>query len=252
MNYTSEILYTHNKDEKIFGVMYKPSGENKKYPVCVLGHGFNGKKDEMKPYAEYLARHGICAYYIDFRGGCETSRSDGDTLKMSIVTEAEDFVCVVDEISKLDYIDENNIFLSGVSQGGIVTSVAAAKIPDKIRGIVPMYPGYMIPEMFRRQYPDRDAIGEKQFHFVMEIGRIYFEHAWAMDVYKEISAYEGPVLILCGDKDEFVSIEDCEKAVAVYKNARLHVYPGQPHGFTGEYFTKSCEELTAFIKENCF
>ncbi len=126
MDFTSEIIYTYNGEEKIWGTMCKPSDGKEKYPLVLLGHGFNAKQDEMKPYAEYLASNGICAYYLDFRGGCVTSRSDGDILKMSIVTEAEDFVCAAEQLSMLEYVDENNIFFSGASQGGIVSSVAAA------------------------------------------------------------------------------------------------------------------------------
>lgn len=249
MDYTSEIIYVYNGNEKIWGVMCKPVDDRQKYPLMLLGHGFNAVQDEMRPYAEYLAQNGICAYYLDFRGGCETSRSDGDILKMSIVTEAEDFVCAVQQLAELDYIDEKNIFLAGASQGGIVSSVAAAKIPDKIKGIVPFYPGYMIPEMFRRTYPDHDKIGERQFHFVMDIGRIYFEDAWKMDVYEEIKAFEGPVHIICGDEDPHVSIEDCQRAVDVYKNATLTIYPGQGHGFTGEYYSKSQQALVDFVNK---
>ena len=71
-----------------------------------------------------------------------------------------------------------------------------------------------------------------------------------MDVYKEIAVYEGPVHIIVGDQDEHVSVEDCEKAVEVYKNAKLTVYPGQGHGFTGEYYTKSMEAIKDFVLEN--
>lgn len=46
-----------------------------------------------------------------------------------------------------------------------------------------------------------------------------------------IGAYEGPVLILHGDKDELVPLYYSQEALKEYKNAELIVLEGQKHGF---------------------
>lgn len=48
---------------------------------------------------------------------------------------------VIDTISGLDYVDSENIFLMGTSQGGAVSAITAAANPEKVQGAVKIMEG---------------------------------------------------------------------------------------------------------------
>ena len=54
--------------------------------------------------------------------------------------------------------------------------------------------------------------------------------------------------ILQGDKDPIVSMEDSERAVSLYPNASLRVFPGEGHGFTPAADAEVFRELLAQIR----
>lgn len=51
----------------------------------------------------------------------------GGWMEMSVATEVQDLHCVIDEVKKLDVVDEEHISLMGQSQGGVVCAVTAAE-----------------------------------------------------------------------------------------------------------------------------
>lgn len=70
-----------------------------------------------------------------------------------------------------------------------------------------------------------------------------------MDVFEHIGKYKRPVLIVQGDKDPVVSMEDSERAVKIYKDARLHVIPGAGHGFKPHEFAESIDQIIQFLSK---
>ena len=45
-----------------------------------------------------------------------------------------------------------------------------------------------------------------------------------------------------------VRMEDSERAVKTYKNARLHVVPGAGHGFKPEEQAQNLQQIKAFLE----
>jgi len=75
----------------------------------------------------------------------------GGWMDMSVATEVQDLHGVIDEVKKLDIVDEENICLMGQSQGGVVCAVTAAERAAKaddededcdIAGMVLIYPAF--------------------------------------------------------------------------------------------------------------
>lgn len=60
------------------------------------------------------------------------------------MTEVADLNAVVDMIKTLDFVDTDNIFLLGRSQGGFVSALTAAQREDDIQGMVLFYPAFVI------------------------------------------------------------------------------------------------------------
>ncbi|MGN0188309.1 MAG: alpha/beta hydrolase family protein, partial [Candidatus Cryptobacteroides sp.] len=125
----------------IYGQMYTPKDKEGKLPVVVLSHSSSLTHTAMAPYAEYLVEKGYAAYCFDFCGACDESKSTGRTTdEMTVFTEVEDLEIVLDKIRTLDYIDLDNVFVLGSSQGGLVTALAAEKHPSDIKGMILFYP----------------------------------------------------------------------------------------------------------------
>lgn len=98
--------------------MYIPQNAGEKMPAVISSHGFGGTHSVGTRYAENLAENGYVVYCFDFCGGSPSSQSDGSTLEMSLFTEKADLEAVIAMVQGLDYVDSDNLFLMGTSQGG--------------------------------------------------------------------------------------------------------------------------------------
>ena len=145
-SYRTEELYAYRGGNQIYGVIYVPENAGEKLPAVIFSHGFGGNYRVGAQYAEILAENGYAVYCFDFCGGSPGSRSDGSTLEMSAFTEKDDLDAVIETIRGLDYIDGDNIFLMGSSQGGAVSAIAAAERKEDIRGMILLYPAFVLAD----------------------------------------------------------------------------------------------------------
>lgn len=67
-----------------------------KCPMVILSHGFNGSGDDFTEYAKVLVENGMGACIFDFCGGSLRSKSDLSTTEMTVFTEKEDLLAVID------------------------------------------------------------------------------------------------------------------------------------------------------------
>jgi alpha-beta hydrolase superfamily lysophospholipase len=244
------ILYESpfSRDEMyLYGQIYVPNGGKEKYPAVILSHGYGGAHSSLAFFAEYLAEAGIVSYVFDFRGGGYESKSGGSPLEMSLLTEVDDLNAVIEFIQTIDYVDKNNLFLIGESQGGVVSALSAAQKPSEIRGLVLLYPAFPISENARSQYSNPDDIPDRAPVFSMTVGKKYYEDALKIDVYNDIRGFTKPVLLIHGDRDPLVPLIFSQRAAGVYQSARLIVVPGGGHKFYGTTAKPVAEDITAFI-----
>lgn len=185
-------------------------------------------------YAEALAEHGYAVYCFDFCGGSSGSRSDGSTLEMSVFTEQADMEAVIAMIQELEYVDNENLFLMGTSQGGAVSAITGAAHKEEIRGMVLLYPAFLLAERANELFQSVEEIPDTYFFLWMEVGRAYFEPLIGYDIYEEIAAYDRDVLMIHGDADSIVPLTYSERALEVYPSSELKVISGGGHGFYGE------------------
>ena len=212
-----EELWLESGGKKIYGKMYLPGEEKDSYPAVILSHGFNSNCMLNEGYAESFAKKGYAAYIFDFCGGSPSTKSDGVTTEMSVLTEYQNLSDVMDQVKALDYVDGSQLFLFGLSQGGFVSAYTAAQRPDDVKGLILFYPAFVLQEEYFEKY----------------------------DIYEEIGKYKGDVLICHGDKDTLVPLSYSEKAVEVYDSAELKVIQYGEHGFQG----KLVKEATGYCVE---
>lgn len=241
-------LIFKNKDGKtIRGKLYLPD-IYKKYPVTIFAHGFGSDYRSIEHYGPMFAKQGIGMLLFDFCGGGPRCKSDGKMTEMSVLTELDDLLFILDKLENLGCVDMDNIFLMGESQGGYVVALAATKIPDRIKGLILWYPAFVLEQNAAEALAKKD--GETCRLFGLEIGNIYNVDAVSVDIYRKIGKYKKKVLIVHGDEDYVVPVSASEKALGIYENARLHIIKGAGHGFNGDDVYEAARLSIDFVSDN--
>ena len=235
---------------QISGELYLPDDSKGRYPMVIMSHGFGGDREGTRPYAEILVKEGIGCYIFDFCGGGLSSKSDGRMTDMSVLTESEDIEAVIENIRKAPFADRKNIFLMGVSQGGVASTIAAGDVADEIKGMVLLYPAYVLFDDARRKYPSDDLIEDSSTVFGLPVGRKYYEDAFSLNIDDYMVKFTGNVLILHGNVDEVVPLSYSIDARKKFPAARIVQITDAGHGFYGKEVVKAGKEMVSFIEEN--
>lgn len=148
-NRVEKVKFTPEEGYPAVALIYRPK-EAAKYPVVIVQHFLGGTKDHpaMVGVLGQLAQKGFLAVAIDgrFRG----ERENGKPLAAAMVEAARsgkghpwlldttyDITRLIDYLVTRDDVDPERIGMAGVSEGGIVTWMAAA-IDDRIKAAVPI------------------------------------------------------------------------------------------------------------------
>lgn len=241
-------LWIENGDRRIYGKLCKPVNVEGKLPTVIVAHGFNGTHHFAKDYFKPLTEMGWQVYCFDFPCGSIHSKSDNNTMNMSIPDEVSDMKAIVKYFRKQKDADKEQIVLIGESQGGLISALTAARMPKAISQLVLIYPALCIPDNWNARYPDVEAIPDTTRLWNVPMGRRFFTEIRDLKPLEEIGRYKGPVVIIQGDKDRVVSMEDSRKATALYNDAELHVILGAGHGFKPNERDIAIKVIKEFLK----
>ena len=244
-------LWIENGSRRIFGELFTPAQNiqkrNAQRPIAIIAHGFNGTFDYGRNYFKTMESLGYDCYTFDFPCGSVRSRSDNNTLNMSILDEVSDLKAIVTHFRKQGH---RHIVLIGESQGGLVSALTAAELKDKVSQLVLVFPALCIPDNWRERYPRLQDIQDVTELWGVKMGRRFFEEIHDMRPLDLIGQYRGPVLIVQGDADRVVSMDDSRRAQQLYHpGTHLHVIPGAGHGFKPHEFQQEMEQLLQFLKK---
>ena len=240
------------EDKNLFGLMLRPKNREGKLPTVICSHGYNGSYQYFNlSVGRSLAMSGFAVYCFDFFNGSMHGKSGGKMTEMSVFDEREQLDAVIDRIKQEPYVDTENLFLLGESQGGFVTAITAPRHNEDVRAVVLFYPAFCIQDDMRKRFDSIDDVPET-FKALggMTIGRKYYEGLFDFDLYSEISKYDGPVLIIHGDADNIVDVSYGVTGAETYKDAELEILPGENHGFSAEGKTKATELTYRFFKKH--
>ena len=245
-----DILPIKRDELEIYGILYMPDIHTDRCPLVILCHGLGSCHSEIEHYAKWFSDSGIACYVFDFCGGGPYTKSSLTMKDMSLATEVEDALCVLDHMKDMDGVDPENIFLMGESQGGAVAALVAAERQKDIKGLILMYPAFSISGDVKRKYRSVDEIPDEPVMFHYIVGKKYFTDAWDVDMYAKCTSYGKNVLIFHGDCDDIVPLSYSEKAAEEYTNAELVVFNGALHGFNNGDIFKTAEMSIDFVKKN--
>lgn len=229
----------------ISGRTYLPLAD--KFPVVIISHGFNGSCDDFKEYAEILVKNEIGVLTYDFCGGSLRSKSDWSTTDMTVFTEKEDLLAVID-FAEEEYNAEN-IFLFGASMGGLVSALVAENNVDRLQGMALLYPALCVADDWNKRFADVAEIPDVHNAWEVPLGKAFFETLHNFDVFEHIGNFTKDVLIIHGSEDKVVPVEYSLRADEIYTNSELKIFHGEGHGFSHENDEKVAKILADFIKK---
>ncbi len=244
-----EEFYINCDGIRLHAKLDKPEGFTKG-PLCILIHGFTGNMEETHivgaQHAMNDAGGAVLRAEMYGHGG-----SDGEFLKHTLYKWVTNAISVVNYAKTLDFVTD--LYLCGHSQGGLLTMLIGGMFPDTFKAIIPLSPAWMIPDGAREGNLlginfDPKHIPQTLENYGVVLSGDYVRVAQTIHVEDEIERYEGPVLIIHGDEDDSVPFMYAEKAVKLYKNAKLIPIHGDDHCFT-KHLDEMTDALRSFFKE---
>ncbi len=248
MHNVQETLWIKNGDRHLYGVISRPPYTGKKQPVAIVAHGFNGTHHGGRGYFNALNQMGYQVYTFDFACGSVRSRSDDNTMNMSIRDEVSDLVAIIRHFQQQSDVDASRIVVIGESQGGLVSALTAAEHPKDIQKLILIYPALCIPDNWNERYPKLENVPDTTRLWGVPLGRRFFREIRELPDVKYIAKYKRPVLIVHGDQDPVVPVDYSRKAQKLYKDARLHVIPGAGHGYKPNEFEECIGQIRQFLQ----
>lgn len=246
------------------GMLHVPEGMPGKIPVVCMFHGFTGNRIETHFLFARLSRElekaGIASLRVDMGGSGE---SDGEFFNMTISKEVEDAKAILGYARSLDFADTGRIGLVGLSMGGVIASMTAGDCNEQVRALCLWAPAYNMRQIFlgrdtlnqdftelsEAQKAEMFARGWKDFSG-LALSVNYLADLESLDLVGRAAAYDKNVLIVHGDGDVVVPIENSDKYLKAYGGkARLHVVSGADHTFSGvEWIEELCGQTVSFLK----
>ena len=230
-----EIVKRNGK--KLRGFHHKASDDS----VIIMFHGFTGCQPGPHFMFHKLSRKlnevNISALRFDFFGSGE---SDGEFEEMTFLKEVEDAEDILDFSLQLGY---RNIVILGLSMGGAVASYLAEKRAKDLEGVI-LLSAVGDFSIFSSKYDTENAKKMLDKYGKIDIGGLYLSKDFIDEIlnivtYDKIEKFKGPVLIIHGDKDEVVPIEQAYKYKEILGDrAYLSIIKGADH----TYNTKAWED----------
>ena len=250
IQFTKNVIYCKNKkNQKIYGEAFIPKSKGP-FPLLIFSHGYGYNMSFIEP--EKLALNGICVYQFDFCGGSPYSQSEGKATEMSVMTEAEDLECVINELKNKNFVDKNKIYLSGCSQGGFVSIIVGERLQKEIKGLILYCPALVIKDFKTVYFKDRDIPNTFRFGN-MVIGRRYIDDVNNYDPYNAIKNIKIPFLYYHGDRDEMVNVEYAYKAQKYFSDCgKLIILKNASHMLIYGNEDRLLNDIINFILKNKF
>lgn len=211
-----------------------PAAQQDKYPLCILIHGFTGhmEEDHLIGARDSMLANGIATLRVELYGH---GKSEGLFMNHTLHKWMHNALAVIDYVKTLDFVTD--LYLSGHSQGGLMTILVGGMCPDVFKALIPLSPALNIPVGAREgnllgQPFDPMHVPEtlEGWDGVVLKGN-YIRVAQTVFPDESMKRFTGPVLIVHGNADESVPVEVSYDAAKIYENCELKIIEGDSHCF---------------------
>jgi dipeptidyl aminopeptidase/acylaminoacyl peptidase len=235
-----KIYFKNKKGNKLCGVLVSP--DNKNHPIVILCHGFHSTKDNNTNtrLKELLKDKSIATFRFDFFGHGE---SEGKFEDITVSQAVEDLLSAIDLLKKKGY---KKIGLIGASFGGLTALLAASKSKDLLfLGLKCPATNFLEIELIHRTKENLQEWKREGFsYYKNEEGETYrLNYKFLQDLKKNngfvvADKIRIPTLLVHGDADDIVPVEQCESLYKVIPNCKLAIIPKADHRFLNPPATK--------------
>lgn len=215
---------------KVKARLFWPEGKGP-FPGVIYNHdGVKGLSTSTITRCQELAQNGYAVMAPTYRG------EDGSEGTVEVAQgEVNDVLNALKVFGKLPRVDAKRVAFVGTSHGALVSLLAATKT-DKVKALVF---GYGVADIYSwfdylkesKQLGD-DALTQQVYGKGPEDKPENFRIRHALTVLPNLRV---PVLILQGDKDKIVPLEQGQilqtKLTDLHKSSVLKTYPNSGHGF---------------------
>lgn len=234
-----EIIYNSSHDgQEIQGWYLTPPDfdPNKKYPLILEIHGGPSLAYGPGFSAEFqrFAAEGYVVFFDNHRGSSSYGEKFSMLLhnKYSSVDDFSDHNSGVDAMLNLGFIDENNLFITGGSAGGIAAAYAIG-LTDRFNAAGVIKP--IVNWLSKSLYAD-SSIGQLHNQFP-GYPWDHVEHFWQRSPMSLVGNVKTPTLLMTGEEDRRTPIPEIEQYYQALKLLRVDTImvrvPGSPHGIAG-------------------
>lgn len=245
-----KVFFENSKGNKLCGILLNPSGD-KNRPIIILVHGFHSSKNTKSfiLLRELLEKNSISTFRFDIYGHGE---SEGLFENITISEAVDDILQVIKFLKKQGY---KKIGLLGSSFAGCASIIAATKTTD-LFCLALKSPVSNYEERTRKILSSQEIKEwkEKGFRMIEDDGEkykvnyTYFDDFKNNDGYKAAPLIKIPTLIVHGDADKSVPVEQSIKTAKLIPNCKLVLVKGANHTYTDlEHFKQMSKSFADFI-----
>lgn len=246
-----KIHFKNSRGDRLCAILSNPSGKTEE-PMVIMCHGFstgkNGRTNTL--LEEILNANNISTFRFDFFGHGE---SEGLFEEVTISEAVDDVHRALKYLQDLDY----TLFgLVGSSFGGIVSILAAS---DKagfdvlaLKSPVSDYLGLLIA----KDHDFNMDIWKKEGSILvtgadeqkLKLNYSFYEDAEKIRGYEAVKKIRVPTLIVHGDEDETIPLEQSKISASLMPNCQLEIIQGADHIYSQpRHFDKMIALLSQFI-----
>jgi pimeloyl-ACP methyl ester carboxylesterase len=248
-----KVYFQNSKGDRLCGILSDPTGDRHS-PIVVMCHGFTtgkGRRTYMS-LEEIFNQRNYATFRFDFFGHGE---SEGKFEEITVSEAVDDVKHAVRFVKDLGY---GKIGLIGSSFGGFASLITAGQSEDiyvlALKSPVSDYMGLLIA---RDQ--DLDIRAWKKNGFVavknaedqsLKLNYSFYEDAQRLDGYRFAREIKVPTLIVHGDSDVTVPLEQSRKTASLIPNSRLEIIEGADHVYSNpKHFEIMLELISRYIFE---
>ena len=257
-----EEIQFDNGDLRLAGMLFSPEGKGP-FPVAVIIHGSGTSRRNSKWYlsvTRHLQDNGIAVLLPDKRG---SEKSEGNWRGADFEDLAVDTLAAVENVRNQKLFTHSGIGLVGMSQGGWIAPIVAAK--DKDIAFVVSMSGGSVTVKEQLLHEEIHNISYYTWPFVARLlapvtsGRIQkMDHVKAYAEFDPLPYWkkvDAPVFFAFGENDENVPVKVSIKTLKENLNVDLiKVYPDGGHAIrdreTNQVRNDFLDDLVEFIKQS--
>lgn len=257
-----EEIYFNNGDLRLAGMIFVPQGKGP-FPVAVIIHGSGTSRRTSKWYlsvTRHLQKNGIAVLLPDKRG---SEKSEGNWVGADFEDLAGDTLAAVEYVRNQELFTPSGIGLVGMSQGGWIAPIVAAK--DRDIAFVVSMSGASVTTNQQLLHEEVHNISHFTWPFVARLlAPVTTKRILKMNHVKPYAGYDpvpywekvdAPVFFAFGEKDVNVPVDASIEVLSANLSVELiKVYPDGGHAIrdkkTNRVQDEFLDDLVEFIKQS--